>query len=191
MQEVLENDFILGALNGLNMKPGGGGQPLHMDQEDSTGPLVVTVNVLHILDDFTEENGATRLVPRSHLQTWPRRGHAAGEEERERAIQITAPAGSVIAYSGGILHAGSPNRSASPRRALHAFYCRNWVLPHWDFRKSLPKAVLQTLSEEEKKLFGFYHRPDWYDAFAGKKQRGRITDPIETVWTRLRRRIDG
>jgi len=185
MMELLGPDFILSAFNGLDMRPKGKGQLLHMDQEDSTGALIISVNIVHMLDDFTEENGATRLVPGSHLQPWKRRGHDNGQEPR--AVQITAPSGSVLAYSGGILHAGTTNRTALPRRAIHLFYCRNWVLPHWDLQKSLSASLIRSLSESEKQLLGFYHRPDWYDAFSGKKQRGRLAPQLESWWTRLRR----
>jgi len=176
MENVLGPDFVLAAFNGLIMKPQGKAQRLHMDQEDSVSDMAVTINALHVLDDFTKENGATRLVPGSHKSVWPRRG--AMDERESDAIHICAPAGSVIAYNGGILHAGSANLTNQPRRALHLFYCRKWVLPHWDFEKSLPSSICSSMSDEEKRLFGFRHRPDWYDFSQRRKQRGRALPEV-------------
>jgi ectoine hydroxylase-related dioxygenase (phytanoyl-CoA dioxygenase family) len=161
MKLILGERCVLGSLNGLSMTPGGHAQPLHLDQSETIPGSVLYINALHTLDDFTRENGATRVVPGSQNRFMPR------GEEREKiedeAIYLEAPAGSLIAFNGGLWHAGSRNQTDKPRRAIHAFYHRRWVQPQWDYPRSLSPEVVATMSDEQKWLFGFYARPQWYD----------------------------
>ena len=78
-----------------------------------------------MLDDFTEENGATRVVPGSHL--WD------GQPEQRKVypgeVQATGTAGTVVVFDSRLFHAGGANRSAAPRRGLTVFFCRSWAKP--------------------------------------------------------------
>jgi ectoine hydroxylase-related dioxygenase (phytanoyl-CoA dioxygenase family) len=162
MRLLLGQRFVLGSLNGLSMTSGGINQPLHIDQEESVPGVILTINAMHILDDFTPENGSTRLIPGSQDRVWI---HNANPEEFEsETIQLQAPAGSLIAFNGGLWHAGSRNNTPHPRRVLHAFFHQPWVVPQWDYPRSLSPDVVEELSPEQKRLFGFKTRPKWYDS---------------------------
>jgi ectoine hydroxylase-related dioxygenase (phytanoyl-CoA dioxygenase family) len=161
MQLLLGERCVIGSLNGLSMTPGGRGQSLHLDQPETVPNTMLYINALHTLDDFTRENGSTRVVPGSHNRPMPQGAtHEAIEEE---AVYLEAPAGSLIAFNGGLWHAGSQNRTDKPRRAIHAFYHRSWVRPQWDYPRSLSPEVVATMTDEQKRLFGFGARPQWYD----------------------------
>ncbi len=160
MQMLLGKRCILGSLNGLSMTPGGQGQPLHLDQDETIPGAVLYINALTTLDNFTRENGCTRVVPGSQNRFFP---HGAEDEIEAEAVYLEAPAGSVIAFNGGLWHAGSQNKTAKPRRAVHAFYHRPWLRPQWDYPRSLSPEVVESMTEEQKRLFGFYTRPKWYD----------------------------
>jgi ectoine hydroxylase-related dioxygenase (phytanoyl-CoA dioxygenase family) len=162
MQELLGKDCQLSCMNGFTTKPQGEGQPLHLDQAESTPGTLVLINALHVIDDFTKENGATRLIPGSHLEWCPRQPEDPVLEEK--AIQIEAPAGSLLIFSGSLLHAGSKNSTDKPRRALHVAFCRSWVRPGWDFRRSAPRSFTKKLKTYQKELLGYYNRPNWYRA---------------------------
>lgn len=157
MRLVLGPNCILGTVNGLSMAPRGKAQSLHRDQAESVPGTVLTVNALHTLDDFTVANGATRVVPLS--QDRP----TASTESEKDAIYLEARAGSLIAYNGGIMHAGSANTTDQPRRALHAFFLRPWIRPHWDFSRSFSPEIIAQLLPEQKRLFGFEDCSMWYD----------------------------
>lgn len=162
MRAVLGPGCVVASLNGLTMTPGGRDQGLHMDQEESVPGTILCVNAVHALDDFTRENGCTRLVPGSQERIWT--GDAAGIESAEaEAVFVEAPAGSLIAYSGGLWHAGSRNRTNRDRRAVHAFFAREWMRPHWDFPRSLSSDVVATLTPEQRQLFGFSAAARRYD----------------------------
>jgi hypothetical protein len=70
MQEVLGSDCVLSSINGMTMSEGGKAQPLHLDQPQSVPGIVLNINALYTLDDFTRANGCTRVVP---FQPGPRR----------------------------------------------------------------------------------------------------------------------
>jgi ectoine hydroxylase-related dioxygenase (phytanoyl-CoA dioxygenase family) len=80
-------------------------------------------NSIWLLDDFTPENGATRVVPGSH-----RRGTMPGDEmanpgdEHPEQIQLTGEAGTVVVFNSHLWHGGTQNRTDKPRRALHSYF---------------------------------------------------------------------
>ena len=106
-RKVLGENCILSSLNGLTMLPHGETQPLHLDQPDHVPNLVININALYTLDDFTRENGCTRIVPGSHNRA-PGTKIDRDKDER-KAIYLEAPRGSLIAFNGGLVHAGSAN----------------------------------------------------------------------------------
>jgi hypothetical protein len=162
IRAALGDTCILSSLNGYTTTPGGEEQPLHLDQEQTVPGTLLTINAIHALDDFTRENGCTRLVPGSQERQWT--GRAADIEAGEKeAVHIEVPAGSVIAYSGGVWHASGCNRTTGPRRAIHAFFARDWVRPQWNFPGSLSSDVVASLSAGERRLLGFDARSQRYD----------------------------
>lgn len=174
MQWLLGERCVLGSLNGLSMTPGGQGQSLHLDQEETIPGAILYINALHTLDDFTRENGCTRVVPGSQNRPMPR--GEAREKIEDEAVYLEAPSGSLIAFNGGLWHAGSQNKTAHPRRAIHAFYHRPWLRPQWDYPRSLSPEVVATMTEEQKRLFGFSARPQWYDRRSDEVKPGSSTD---------------
>ncbi|MGE0449050.1 MAG: phytanoyl-CoA dioxygenase family protein [Vicinamibacterales bacterium] len=154
---------ILSSMNGFTTTPGGAQQSLHIDQQESVPGTLLTINTLHVLDDFTRDNGCTRLVPGTHNRRWT--GSPADVESAEHdAIYIEAPAGSLVAYSGGLWHASSRNRTTRERRVLHAYFARDWVQPEWDFPGSLTGDVVESLTEDERRLMGFCTKTSRYDS---------------------------
>jgi ectoine hydroxylase-related dioxygenase (phytanoyl-CoA dioxygenase family) len=161
MRKVLGENCILSSLNGLTMAPQGEKQALHLDQHDHVPGLVININALHTLDTFTKANGCTRVVPGSHKR---QPGTKINREQDELdAIYLEAPAGSLIAFNGGLVHAGSANTTDTMRRCVHAYFTRPWCRPQWDFPRSLSSDVIAALSADQKKLFGFGGGTQWYD----------------------------
>jgi ectoine hydroxylase-related dioxygenase (phytanoyl-CoA dioxygenase family) len=159
---LLGEHGVLASLNGLSMTPGGKPQDLHIDQSETIPGSVLYINALHTLDGFTRENGCTRVVPFSQDRQW-RKGAMDLPALEKEVVYLEAPAGSLIAYNGGLFHAGSQNQTSMPRRCIHAFFSRPWVRPQWDYTRSLSPDVIASLTEEQKRLFGFYAQAGWYD----------------------------
>ncbi|MFF9481631.1 phytanoyl-CoA dioxygenase family protein [Streptomyces sp. NPDC014733] len=125
VSHVLPGDITLGILSGRDPRPGHGHQVLHADwREEVPEPgNWQGLNSIFLLDDFTDDNGATRVVPGSH-----RWGKAPADVMRDPAEShpqeqlIVAPAGSLLVFNVHLWHGGTVNRSGRPRRSLFAFY---------------------------------------------------------------------
>ena len=120
------------------------GQPLHADMSalaDERGPWVC--NTLWMLDDLTTDNGALRIVPGSHrFGRLPADSLADPLADHPDQILLTGTAGSVVVLNAHAWHAGTANRTARPRTALHAFYCRR-DKPQQQYQKRLLSPQVQ------------------------------------------------
>ena len=123
---VLENDMKLSALNSRAALPGQGLQGLHADWHEAVEPGHYQVcNSIWLLDDFTNENGATRLVAKSHrLGQMPQDAMADPKAPHPDEQLLLAPAGTVVIFNSHTWHGGTLNRTEHPRRAVHSYWCR-------------------------------------------------------------------
>jgi ectoine hydroxylase-related dioxygenase (phytanoyl-CoA dioxygenase family) len=142
---VLGPALKLSSLNARSVPPdGAGGQPLHADMgavADEQGYWVC--NTVWMLDDFTAANGALRVVPGSHRwRQLPGEVLADPRADHPQQIMVTGWAGSVAVVNAHLWHAGTANRAASPRTALHAFYCRR-DKPQQQYQKRLLRPEVQ------------------------------------------------
>lgn len=125
VSHLLGPDFQVREMHYRAGKPGHGGQALHMDATDRAGPgnwRVCTAIVA--LTAFTATNGATRVVPRSHLAHDFRAptGHRPHPDE----VLLTGPTGTCWLFNSHLWHSGTQNRSDHPRHAvLISFHRRN------------------------------------------------------------------
>jgi ectoine hydroxylase-related dioxygenase (phytanoyl-CoA dioxygenase family) len=126
---------------------------LHADQAYMPQPWAAPhgVNVAWAIDDFTAENGATRVVPRSHLLN---RSARAGEEIAEFR-PVEAPAGSMIVIEGRTWHRTGRNTTELPRAGVFNWYTLPIYLPQENWFLSLNPAIRQFGSEELQTLLGF------------------------------------
>ncbi len=155
---VLGADCVVAGFNGQTMVPGGAGQRLHRDHPVPTPGTTLYLHLVCALDAFTVANGATRAAPGSH------RDPTLGAEEPEAAtVALEAPAGGVVAIDATVLHAAGANTTAAPRRALHVFFARPWVQPHWDLAGSLPADVAAGLTEAQRHRLGLTTGPRRFD----------------------------
>ena len=142
IEHVIGPNYKLSSLNARSANPHNAeSQPLHVDAgavADESGYWVC--NTIWMLDDFTAENGATRMIPRSHA--WRRlpdpgiTGSVPGEE------LVTGRAGTVVVMNTHMWHGGTANGTDRCRRALHGFYTRN-DKPQQQYQKALlrPETV--------------------------------------------------
>ncbi|MFZ9442613.1 MAG: phytanoyl-CoA dioxygenase family protein [Ilumatobacteraceae bacterium] len=134
--------------------PGGPAQSLHRDQWcfdmfPFPPEMDVEVSTIWALDDFTEENGATRIIPNSLLDP------ASATADVHRTIPATMPKGSVVLYTGRTIHGGGANRSDAVRRALNVDYILGWLRQEENQYLSCPPEVARTLPEHLQKLAGY------------------------------------
>jgi ectoine hydroxylase-related dioxygenase (phytanoyl-CoA dioxygenase family) len=152
---VLGKNFKLSSFNARSADPHSNEpQPLHCDAAalpDDQGYWVC--NTIWLLDEFTSENGATRVIPGSQKwQQLPQEALADPLAPYPEEKLLLAPAGSVVVMNTHAWHVGTANRTAAPRRALHAFYCRS-DKPQQQYQKRLLRPETQArLSPELRRL---------------------------------------
>jgi len=145
VSHVLGGSVKLSSLNARSANPfSPDAQPLHADAgavADDGGYWVC--NTIWLLDDFTTENGATRVIPGSHKwKQLPQTALADPAATHPDEVLITGPAGSVVVMNTHAWHGGTANRTAGHRRALHGFYCRR-DKPQQQYQKKLLRPETQ------------------------------------------------
>ena len=147
MARVL-GEFKLSSLNFRAAHPGRGHQVLHADYGGPVPPAGYQVcNSIWLLDDFTADNGATRVVPGSHRSgSVPRLALADPAAPHPDEVLITGAAGTVVVFNSHVWHGGTLNRSDRQRRALHGYFTRRTNGQQTDQKKYLRPATRDALS---------------------------------------------
>lgn len=155
VRHVLGPRIKLSSLNARSADPKGEvPQPLHVDMSaipDEQGYWVC--NTVWMLDDFTPENGATRVIPGSH-RSGRRPQEVLGDlmAPQPHEVLVLGRAGSIAVMNAHAWHGGTANRTASPRLAMHAFYCRH-DKPQQQYQKQLLRPEVQAaLSPELRQM---------------------------------------
>lgn len=155
----------------IEIWPGEKAQYIHPDENDYpstiTGPAGtpgkpknLIASCMLALTDYTDENGATRVIPGSHkdAENYAKWGEMA---ERPATVPAEMKAGSALFYNGKVAHGGGENRSDKPRRGMVIIFSQGWLKPmeasclatSTERAKQLPKKMQQLLG------FTSYHRP--------------------------------
>jgi Phytanoyl-CoA dioxygenase (PhyH) len=145
VRHVLGPSIKLSSLNARSADPGTDvGQPLHVDMgaiADERGYWVC--NTIWMLDDFTPDNGATRMIPGSHRwKTRPQDVLADPLAPHPDEVLLTGKAGGIVVMNAHMWHGGTANRTGAPRLAMHAFYCRR-DKPQQQYQKRLMRPEVQ------------------------------------------------
>ena len=136
----------------IRIRPGQPRQALHRDRLAWGGFLKGVepqLNTIWAMTDFTQENGATQVVPGSPL--W-----AEGRRAEPREIGYAEmKAGSVLVYSGSVIHGGGENRSNGDRVGVNITYCLGWLRQEENQYLSCPPEIARTLDKKLQALLGY------------------------------------
>lgn len=151
-RHVLQGDVLLSSHTANIAGPGGAAMVLHSDQgfAPRSIELPLTVNIMWMLVDFTEDNGATRLVPGSHRATTepPHDGSVA-------TVAGTGPAGTALVFDGRVWHGTGANTTTHERRyGVLTYFCRPWMRPQENFTLSTHPDVLAEEDDHVRTLLG-------------------------------------
>jgi ectoine hydroxylase-related dioxygenase (phytanoyl-CoA dioxygenase family) len=150
--------YQLNLSQGIRLHPGQRQQAPHRDEEMWPCPKngkEYLVNVMWALSDFTAENGATRLWPRSQFDPLSR------DLDPAAAIAAEMPRGSALVYLGSITHCGGANRSNAPRTGLIFSYCLGWLKQYENAFLAYPPHIAKQFSRRIRDLLGYrIHRPN-------------------------------
>jgi ectoine hydroxylase-related dioxygenase (phytanoyl-CoA dioxygenase family) len=161
--------YQLSAPVGIRIGPGERAQILHRD--DSIYPLPqphppVVVNTMWPLDDFTEDNGATRFVPGSHA--WPPGRQPAADDP---VVAATMVPGSALFYLGSLWHGGGANQTGQPRLGVILEYAAAWLRPQENHCLAVPRAVVRQLPQRLQELLGYNIYPPFVGYVDGAHPR--------------------
>jgi ectoine hydroxylase-related dioxygenase (phytanoyl-CoA dioxygenase family) len=153
VEGVLDSGCLVSSLSSIAIHPGEVAQPIHADDQllPLGKPHVATVcNSMWALTDFTEENGATRIIPGSHLRdSSPVYGseHASIPAEMRR--------GSVLVWHGSLWHGGGANRSRAVRVGIAMNYCAGWIRQQENQQLGIPLDTARRFSPRLRELVGY------------------------------------
>jgi len=175
VDRLLPKNYLLSAALAIKVHPGETPQPFHIDDGGGLGwpkprPRF-GVSTIWAFDDFTERNGATEVVPGSHL--W-----AAGREPREdEAIKVLMPAGSVVVFDGRLLHRGGANRSSGSRLGITPQYCAPGLRQIENMVLAVPPALARNYSARIQSLLGYNVIDPGFMGYVDGMHPRRLIDP--------------
>jgi ectoine hydroxylase-related dioxygenase (phytanoyl-CoA dioxygenase family) len=166
----------------ISIGPGEPAQPVHRDQWawdffPFPAGYEVQCNTIWAMNDFTAENGATRVIPGSNK--------FADKLQFKESDTVPAemPAGSVVFYTGSLYHGGGANRSDHVRYGLNLTYTLGWLRQEENQYLSVPQDVARTLPDPLLKLMG-YTRGSYALGYVDD-----IRDPLDALRGRKRPEI--
>jgi ectoine hydroxylase-related dioxygenase (phytanoyl-CoA dioxygenase family) len=169
---VLDPGLLISSLSSIDIRAGEMPQPLHAD--DQLLPLgkphvPIVCNTMWALTDFTEANGATRLVPGSHT--------ADGDPEFGQHYD-TIPAemsqGSVLVWNGSLWHGGGENQTDARRVGIAMNYCAGYIRQQENQQLGIPREIASRFDRRLKRLCGY----GIYNGLVGHIDK---TDPIDLL----------
>lgn len=127
------------------------GARIHVDSPRLIPGYPTNVGVIWALDDFTDENGGTELLPGSH--------HSATAPEPDlferHCVRVTCPAGSLIVFHARVFHRAGINRTTEWRHALTMNACRPFMKQRMDWVRLIPQSISQNLNAQARRILGF------------------------------------
>ncbi len=138
---------------------------IHRDLRTFSGDVNLMAQLLVMLDDFTEENGATYLLTGSHRL----REKPADTLFFRDAVRAVGSAGSIVVFNSNLWHAAGVNRSNRPRRALTLAFTRPFIKQQLDYPRALGYDRAESFSPVLRQLLGYNARvptslDEWYQA---------------------------
>ncbi len=157
--------FILNSFGGNILRASASyASAIHRDVRTYSRDLPLLLNTLLMLDDFTVRNGATMMMTGSHRDCPDR---PSDEAFATRAEAATGRAGSLLVFDSNLWHAAGANTTAGVRRSVTPMFSRPLVKPQFDHPRALGYERMDTLSELQRQVLGYYSRipatlEEWY-----------------------------
>jgi ectoine hydroxylase-related dioxygenase (phytanoyl-CoA dioxygenase family) len=169
VEGVLDAGCLISSLSSIVICPEEKAQPIHSD--DILIPLEkphasIICNTMWALTDFTEANGATRLVPGSHLRENPQYG---GDYD---TIPAEMRKGSVLVWDGALWHGGGANRTDDRRYGIAMNYCAGFIRQQENQQLGIPADLVRRFAPRLQQLIGY----DVYNGLIGHIDKQRPLD---------------
>ncbi|MCB1614908.1 MAG: phytanoyl-CoA dioxygenase family protein, partial [Pseudomonadales bacterium] len=154
LDRLFQPNYLLSQLQVINVMPGEVRQPLHHD--DGFYPIArprkpFGAALIWALDDFTDENGATLVYPKSHL--WG--DVPPGEIDVSKMVPAVMPSGSAVFFLGTTWHCAGANTTDKPRLAATTQFCEPWARQQENYSLAISRERVKQCSETVQSLLGY------------------------------------
>jgi ectoine hydroxylase-related dioxygenase (phytanoyl-CoA dioxygenase family) len=155
VERELGRSCLLSAMLAIRLLANETVQDWHFDDEQIMVPRprpAYGVSTFWAIDDTTDENGATEIIPGSHL--WDA---AVPRPTREHTdyIRATMPAGSLMIAKGTLFHRGGANRTDQPRLIITPQYCPGWARPLENMLLAVSREKVAKMPTRLRELLGY------------------------------------
>jgi ectoine hydroxylase-related dioxygenase (phytanoyl-CoA dioxygenase family) len=153
VDRVLDPGCLISSLSSIDILPGEIAQPIHADDQliPLPKPHPPTVcNSMWALTDFTEANGATRIIPGSHL-----RDHSPDYGKPYDSIAAEMPKGSVLIWHGSLWHGGGANTTDTARIGIAMNYCAGYIRQQENQQLGLSRTKVAKFEPRLRQLVGY------------------------------------
>jgi ectoine hydroxylase-related dioxygenase (phytanoyl-CoA dioxygenase family) len=153
VDRVLDPGCLISSLSSIDILPGEIAQPIHADDQliPLPKPHPPTVcNSMWALTDFTEANGATRIIPGSHL-----RDHSPDYGKPYDSIPAEMPKGSVLIWHGSLWHGGGANATDTARIGIAMNYCAGYIRQQENQQLGLSRTKVAEFEPRLRELVGY------------------------------------
>ena len=169
VERVLGPHFQVSIMQAIEIHPGENAQGLHTD--DALYPLPdphppVVCNTMWAITDFTEANGATRLLPGSH------------KGQDRPAVSAEMPRGSVLVWLGNLRHEGGPNTTDAPRLGITMNFNQAWLRQQENQYLGIPRDVVEGFSPRLRALVGYDLHPPFIGNVDGRNPAKLLSPPV-------------
>jgi ectoine hydroxylase-related dioxygenase (phytanoyl-CoA dioxygenase family) len=162
---VLLPNFLLSTLQSIRLHAEEPGQPWHADDmfyQIARPHPTLALSAIWAVEDFTEDNGATSLIPGSH-----RWGPEHPDERPHTEISAVMKAGSVVVFDGSLWHRGGANRATGTRLAISPQYCQPWLRPQESQLLICPPSLAAGQSARGRSMLGYSIHPPFIGQVEG------------------------
>lgn len=153
VEGVLDRGCLMSSLSSIRIQPDEVAQPIHADDQviPLGKPHAPTVcNTMWALTDFTEDNGATRVIAGSHLQD-----HDPDYGAPYDSAPAEMPRGSVLIWHGSLWHGGGANTTGEDRIGIAANYCAGFIRQQENQQLGLAPDLVATFPTRLQELVGY------------------------------------
>ncbi|HEY2774138.1 MAG TPA: phytanoyl-CoA dioxygenase family protein [Candidatus Binatia bacterium] len=153
VESVLDPGCLVSSLSSIAIDPGESAQPIHADDQlipFAKPHVAVVCNTMWAITDFTEENGATRIIPGTH-----HKDHSPMFGKHYDSIAAEMPRGSVLVWHGSLWHGGGANRSGKRRTGIAMNYCAGYMRQQENQQLGIPPELVRGFEPRLQELCGF------------------------------------
>jgi ectoine hydroxylase-related dioxygenase (phytanoyl-CoA dioxygenase family) len=188
VEGVLDPGLLISSLSSIAIGPDEQAQPIHADDQliPLTRPHVpIICNTMWAITDFTEENGATRLIPGSHRWEEPPNPLVSYTD----TVAAEMPSGSVLVWVGSLWHGGGANQTDQRRVGIAMNYCAGYIRQQENQQLGIPPELVRTFPRRLQELVGY----SVYNGLIGhidKKHPAKVVlaenEGVNMVWDMLK-----